>query len=125
MQDSDFHQEKKALNFYEDYLILFSKSPPKSKHETVESFTNRSKLAKKRVLEAEAGRKEMREILATSKVMLGQYLEKYGKYYLFHWRELGDKPALQFYNEAITIAPESRAARKAEMKVAELRNRDE
>ena len=64
----------------------------------------------------------MREILAASKVEVGQYVEKFGKYYLTHWRELGNHPALQFYNEAITTAPESTAAREAEKKVAELRS---
>ena len=59
----------------------------------------------------------------TSKV--GQYVEKYGKYYLTNWKELGNRPALQFYNEAITTAPESEAAREAERKVAELRKGNE
>ena len=63
----------------------------------------------------------MRETLASSKLEVGQYIEKYGKYYLTNWRELGNRPALQFYNEAITTAPESKAARKAERKVMELR----
>ena len=29
---------------------------------------------------------------------------------ILRWRELGDGPAIQFYNEAITTAPESEAA---------------
>ena len=41
------------------------------------------------------------------------------------WRELGNGPALQFYNEAINAAPESDAALIAEQKVAELRAVDE
>lgn len=112
----------KALNFYEDYLILFSQSPPQSKHETAISYENRVEEAKERNKMAEVGRKKMREILAASKVEVGQYVEKFGKYYLTHWRELGNRPALQFYNEAITTAPESTAAREAEKKVAELRS---
>jgi tetratricopeptide (TPR) repeat protein len=115
----------KALNFYEDYLILFSESPPKSKHEELTDYNNRLKEAKKRNLAAEKGRNKMRETLAASKVIVGKYVEKYGKYYLTHWRELGNRPALQFYNEAITIAPESEAAREAEKKVAELRSGNE
>ena len=67
----------------------------------------------------------MRETLAASKVEVGKFVEKYGKYYMVHWRELGNRPALQFYNEAITTAPESEAARVAERKVAELRGSDE
>jgi tetratricopeptide (TPR) repeat protein len=112
----------KALNLFEDYLILFTDSPPKSKHEELADFENRLQEAKERNLAAEVGRKKMRETLAASKVIVGNYIEKYGKYYLTHWRELGNRPALQFYNEAITIAPESEAAREAERKVAELRN---
>ena len=112
----------KALNFYEDYLILFSQSPPQSKHETASNYKIRVEEAKERNNLAEVGRKKMREILAASKVEVGQYVEKFGKYYLTHWRELGNRPALQFYNEAITTAPESTAAREAEKKVAELRS---
>ena len=52
-------------------------------------------------------------------------MENYGKYFLVRWRELGNGPALQFYNEAINAAPESDAARIAEQKVAELRAVDE
>ena len=58
----------------------------------------------------------MRETLAASKVVVGQFVEKYGKYYMVRWKELGNKPALKFYNEAITTAPESDAARVAEKK---------
>ena len=47
----------------------------------------------------------MRQVLAASKVEVGEYVEKYGKFYLTRWRELGDGPAIQFYNEAITTAP--------------------
>ena len=52
-------------------------------------------------------------------------MEKYGKFYLTRWRELGDGPAIQFYNEAITTAPESSAARKAEKNIARLRSTNE
>ena len=37
----------KALNFYEDYLILFPQSPPKSKHESLEDYKSRLLEAKK------------------------------------------------------------------------------
>jgi outer membrane protein assembly factor BamD len=115
----------KALNFYEDYLILYPKSPLKSKHETLENYQLRLTSAKQRKSDAEEGRRKMRETLSASKVVVGKYVEKYGKYFLTHWRELGNKPALQFYNEAITTAPESKAAREAEKKVAELRSGNE
>ena len=63
---------------------------------------------------AEDGRNEMRQVLATSKLEVARYMEKYGKYFLVRWQELGNRPALQFYNEAINSAPESEAARIAE-----------
>ena len=44
---------------------------------------------------------------------------------MVRWKELGNGPALQFYNEAITTAPESEAARVAEKEVAKLRASDE
>ncbi len=112
----------KALNFFEDYLILFDNPPPKSKRETTQAFEQRLGDYAKRKEAARKGRREMRQTLAASKLEIGAYLEKYGKYFLVRWRELGNGPALQFYNEAITIAPESDAAREAEQKVAELRN---
>jgi outer membrane protein assembly factor BamD len=115
----------KALNFYEDYIILYSKSPPRSKHEEETDYQTRLIEAEERRDLAEKGRKEMRETLAASKVVVGQFVEKYGKYYMVRWEELGNKPALQFYNEAITTAPESEAARAAEKKVSELRAGDD
>jgi outer membrane protein assembly factor BamD len=115
----------KALNFYEDYVILYSKSPPRSKHEQEDDYRIRLKEAEVRRSLAEKGRRKMRETLAASKVVLGQFVEKYGRYYMVRWQELGNKPALQFYNEAITTAPESNAARVAEKKVAELRAGDD
>ena len=115
----------KALNFYEDYLILYSTPPPRNTRESKESFKIRIVESKLRLTKAEKGRNRMRQTLAESKVEVAQYLENYGKYFLVRWKELGDRPALQFYNEAITTAPESQAARIAEKKVAELRARNE
>ena len=115
----------KALNFFEDYIILYSKSPPRSKHEADEAYQSRLTEAKERRTQAELGRKKMRETLAASKVEVGRFVEKYGKYFMVRWKELGNGPALQFYNEAITTAPESEAARVAEKKVAKLRASDE
>jgi len=112
----------KALNFFEDYLILFDKPPPRNKRETDADFLERIREYRVRKESALQSRREMRQSLAASKLEIGQYLEKYGKYFLVRWRELGNGPALQFYNEAITLAPESEAAREAERKVANLRN---
>ena len=112
----------KALHYFEDYLILFEDSPSRGADESIENFQKRkieSVKRKKLVLE---GRNETRESLAQSKLEIGKYVEKYGKYFLIRWRELGNQPALQFYNQAITTAPESEAAREAEVRVADLRN---
>ncbi len=115
----------KALNFYEDYLILYKVPPSRSPHESPQDFQARIKETKERSKSAERGRNQMRQTLAESKLEVARYVEKYGKYFLVRWRELGNGPALQFYNEAITSAPESDAARLAEKKVAELRTGDE
>ena len=110
----------KALNLYEDYLILFETPPPKSKHETPEDFEARTKAAKDRLVSAEQGRKRMREVLSASKLLVGRYVEKYGKFFIIRWRELGDGPAKQFYSEAITVAPDSKSAVEAKTRLENL-----
>lgn len=112
----------KALNFFEDYLILFDYPPSKGKRESTQSFEQRISSYKKRKESALRSRRELRQTLASSKLEIARYLEEYGKYFLVRWKELGNGPALQFYNEAITIAPESNAAREAEKKVSQLRS---
>jgi tetratricopeptide (TPR) repeat protein len=112
----------KALNFYEDYLILFESPPPRDKRETMQTFNERINGFKYRKDTALRSRRDLRQILAASKLEIGSYIENYGKYFLVRWKELGNGPALQFYNEAITIAPDSEAAREAEKKVSQLRN---
>ena len=111
-----------ALNYYEDYLILFEQSPPIGANESQEQFELRIKESSERKELARKGRQAMRESLAQSKLEVGKYVEQYGKYFLVRWQELGNQPALQFYNQAITTAPESDAAREAEKSVAKLRN---
>ena len=64
----------------------------------------------------------MRATLAASKLEIGNFVENYGKYFITRWRDLGSLPAMQFYNEAITIAPESEVARDAEKKILNLRS---
>ncbi|OUU40507.1 MAG: hypothetical protein CBC16_06125 [Verrucomicrobia bacterium TMED56] len=124
---SSYDQGKsvKALNYYEDYLILYQEIPPRGVHETEKDFKLRNIQYSQRKELAEEGRKFMRETLAASKLEIGTYIEEYGKYYLTNWQELGDGPALQFYNEAVTVAPESAAARAAEKRIANLKNRVE
>ena len=120
----DQSKTMKSLNYFEDYLILFQELPSQGKHESKTDFDIRRENYSERRQLAENGRVQMRERLASSKFELGNFTEKYGKYYLTNWRTLGNKPSLQFYNEAITIAPESDAARKAEVKISELEIED-
>ena len=48
----------KALNFYEDYLILFATAPPKSIHESKNDFENGLRSQKSGFSNAEKGRSE-------------------------------------------------------------------
>ena len=111
-----------ALNYFEDYLILYDQPSRRGPDESVSDYEKRLKEGAERKKIAQVGKNDMRESLAQSKLEIGKYIENYGKYFLTHWRELGNQPALQFYNQAITTAPESSAAREAELRVAELRN---
>ena len=65
----------------------------------------------------------MRETLAASKVVVGRICREVWKILPCKLERIGNRPALQFYNEAITTAPESKAAREAEKKVAKLTKR--
>lgn len=115
----------KALNFYDDYLILFERPPPRGKYEKSVDYELRLKDYEVRKGKAHQSKREMRQVLSASKLEIGEYIEDYGKYFLIKWQELGNQPALQFYNEAITVAPESEAARLAEKRVAALRSTDD
>lgn len=122
--DYDQGATLKALNFYEDYLILHETPPPKSRHESSEEFAARLAAAKERLVKAEEGRQRMREVLSASKLRVGRFVEKNGKFFIMRWKELGARPALQFYGEAITVAPESESAREAKARIAELRGKE-
>jgi outer membrane protein assembly factor BamD len=111
-----------ALNYFEDYLILYDQPPRQGPDETISNYQQRIKESAERKKMAQTNKNKMRASLAQSKLEIGRYVENYGKYFLTHWEKLGNEPALQFYNQAITTAPESGAAREAEMRVAELRN---
>ena len=112
----------KALNFYEDYLILYKQPPAKDLNESPDDYKVRVNEFKNRRDLAEKGRAAMRATLAASKLEIGNFVENYGKYFITRWRDLGSLPAMQFYNEAITIAPESEVARDAEKKILNLRS---
>lgn len=75
---------REAISYFEDFLILFAES--------------------ERVLEAEQGRDEMRDIYARSRLIIGEYYLRYRRWY---------RAAEIFLNETITIAPDSAAAVRA------------
>lgn len=86
VQGPDYDQgaTREAIRYYQDYLILYPKT--------------------KGAYMAEAGLYYMRETLAQSKYNLGEF------YYLYR---NNNRAALVFYNEAITIDPNSPSAAKA------------
>ena len=97
-----------ALNYYEDYLILFDELPSKGTDETPEEYSIRKEETLKRKKLVQEGRNQMRESLAQSKLRgRADLLKIMENIFLVRWQELGNQPALQFYNEAITTAPES------------------
>ena len=82
---------KEAITYYEDYLILF----PGDTGAAV----------------AEKGLADMKRMLAQSKIVIADYYLKYRKNY---------QAAKVFYNEAITVYPDSEVAAKAKVKLAEV-----
>ncbi len=82
---------RRAISYYEDFLILFPTS----------SYTG----------EVEANLKTMENLLASSRLNLGDF------YYYFR---NNNTAALVFYNEAITIEPDSDAAEEASLRIADI-----
>ncbi len=85
---------KEAITYYEDYLILF---PGDTGAAT-----------------AEKGLADMKRMLAQSKLVIADYYLKYRRNY---------QAAKVFYNEAITVYPDSDVAAKAKVKLAEVEAR--
>lgn len=100
----------KAVNFYEDYLILFE-AIDQVPRESGEQFAIRREAWKVRLLEAEQGLGRMRNMLAQSKLEIGRFYHRHG--HKFAPRASREKPPKQFYNEAITLAPNSKSALSA------------
>jgi len=100
----------KAVNFYEDYLILFE-TISQVPRETEEGFAKRREAWRVRLQEAEQGLGRMRDMLARSKLEIGKFYHRHG--HKFAPRSSVEKPATQYYNEAITLAPDSESARSA------------
>ena len=82
---------KEAITYYEDYMILFPGDAG--------------------MVAAEKGLAEMKRILAESKFTIADYYYKYRKNY---------KAAKVFYNEAITVYPDSAVAIKARAKLVDV-----
>lgn len=82
---------REAISYFEDFLILFS---------------NNMDLAR-----AEQGLAEMEDVYARSKLVIGEYYFKHRRWY---------QAAEIFFNEAITIAPESPAANSARRYIARI-----
>jgi len=82
---------RRAISYYEDFLILFPSS-----HLTGE---------------IEANLRNMENLLASSRLNLGDF------YYYFR---NNNTAALVFYNEAITIEPDSEAAAEARLRIADI-----
>ncbi len=80
---------KEAITYYEDYMILFPGDAG--------------------MASAEKGLAEMKKVLAQSKLTMADYYFKYRKNY---------KAAKVFYNEAITVYPDSDVAALAHKKLA-------
>lgn len=82
---------RQAISYYEDFLILF----PKSEY----------------LGEVEANLDSMENLLATSRLNLGNF------YYFYR---SNNTAALTFYNETITIAPDSEAAGEARERIEDI-----
>jgi outer membrane protein assembly factor BamD len=79
---------KEAITYYEDYMILFPGDPG--------------------MASAEKGLAQMKKTLAQSKITMADYYFKYRRNY---------KAAKVFYNEAITVYPDSEIAAQARAKL--------
>jgi outer membrane protein assembly factor BamD len=93
VQGPDYDQgaTREAISYFEDFLILFSNNQD--------------------VARAEQGLADMEDVYARSKLVIGQYYFKYRRWY---------QAAEIFFNEAITIAPESAAAEQARSYIARI-----
>lgn len=84
---------REAISYYEDFMILFPDSTL--------------------VGDAESGLEGMQEVYARSKFNLGEF------YFLYRRNTTA---ALAFYNEAITVAPDSQAAAQAQARADFIKN---
>lgn len=90
-EEYDQGSTRRAISYYEDFLVLFPES--------------------ENVGQVEANLRSMENLLAGSRLSLGDF------YYLYR---TNNTAALVFYNEAITIAPESEAAILAQKRIDDI-----
>ena len=83
---------REAMSYYEDFLILYSGSG--------------------QVGNAEVGLNKMREVNAQSKLYMADY---------YYFNKKNKNAALVFYNETITVAPNSESAKIAEKRIAQIK----
>lgn len=93
VQNEEYDQgsTRQAISYYEDFLVLFPDSSS--------------------VGEVEANLRKMENLLASSRLTLGDF------YYIYR---NNNTAALVFYNEAITIAPDSDAAAEARARINDI-----
>jgi outer membrane protein assembly factor BamD len=93
VQGADYDQgaTREAMSYFEDFLILYST------HEEV--------------ARAEQGLADMEDVYARSKLVIGEYYFKYRRWF---------QAAEIFFNEAITIAPDSDSAQSAREYIARI-----
>ena len=93
VQGADYDQgaTRRAISYYEDFLILFPQS----------SYLG----------EIEANLDAMRNLLAQSRLNLGDF---------FYFYRNNNTAALVFYNEAITVEPDSQAAEVARARISDV-----
>lgn len=91
----DQDSTKKAISFYQDYLILFPQEAG--------------------VINAEKSLDEMRDTYARSRLVMGNF---------YYYYRTDNRAASIFYNETITLAPNSSAAEEARKQLAKIKNGD-
>lgn len=90
-EEYDQGSTRQAISYYEDFLVLFPDSSS--------------------VGEVEANMRKMENLLASSRLTLGDF---------YYYHRNNNTAALVFYNEAITIAPESDAAIEAQARIQDI-----
>lgn len=90
-EEYDQGSTRQAISYYEDFLVLFPNSSS--------------------VGEVEANMRKMENLLASSRLTLGDF---------YYYHRNNNTAALVFYNEAITIAPESDAAIEAQARIQDI-----